>query len=74
VAKALAAEGAQLLILVRKSSNLANIEGIPGDTHLGDLARPETLRAALVGCDALFMWPPITGCGFAILRRCTASM
>jgi dihydroflavonol-4-reductase len=53
VAKALAAEGAQLLMLVRKSSNLANIEGIPGETHLGDLARPEALRAALVGCDDL---------------------
>ena len=53
VAKALAAEGAELRLLVRKTSNLANIEGIPGDTHLGDLARPETLRAALGGCDAV---------------------
>ena len=53
VAKALAAEGAELRILVRKTSNLANIEGIPGETYLGDLARPESIRAALDGCDAV---------------------
>ena len=40
-------------MLVRKSSNLANIEGISGETYLGDLARPEALRAALGGCDAV---------------------
>ena len=40
-------------ILVRKTSNLANIEGIPGETYLGDLARPESIRAALDGCDAV---------------------
>jgi dihydroflavonol-4-reductase len=53
VAKALTAEGAELRMLVRKSSNLANIEGISGETYLGDLARPEALRAALGGCDAV---------------------
>ena len=53
VAQALAAEGADLRLLVRKSSNLANLEGIPGDTHLGDLARPELLAPALAGCDAV---------------------
>jgi dihydroflavonol-4-reductase len=53
VARALAAEGAQLRLLVRKTSNLANLEGIDGDTHVGDLARPETLRAALEECDAV---------------------
>ena len=53
VAKALAAEGAELRILVRKTSNLANIEGIPVETYLGDLARPESIRAALDGCDAV---------------------
>jgi dihydroflavonol-4-reductase len=53
VARALAAEGADLRLLVRKSSNLANLEGIPGDTHLGDLARPELLAPALAGCDAV---------------------
>jgi dihydroflavonol-4-reductase len=53
VAKALAAEGAELRMLVRKTSNLKNLEGIPGDTHLGDLAEPETLRSGLAGCDAV---------------------
>jgi len=53
VAKALAAEGAELRILVRKTSNLSNLEGIPGDTHMGDLAEPESIRPALEGCDAV---------------------
>jgi dihydroflavonol-4-reductase len=53
VARALAADGADLRILVRKTSNLANLEGIAGDTHVGDLSEPETLRSALAGCDAV---------------------
>ncbi len=53
VARALAAEGADLRLLVRKTSNLANLEGIPGDTFVGDLAQPESLRPALAGCDAV---------------------
>jgi dihydroflavonol-4-reductase len=53
VARALAAEGAQLRMLVRKTSNLANLEGIAGETHLGDLAEPESIRTALAGCDAM---------------------
>ena len=53
VALALAAEGADLRLLVRKTSNLANLEGIPGETHVGDLAEPESLRPALAGCDAV---------------------
>jgi dihydroflavonol-4-reductase len=53
VARALAAEGADLRLLVRKSSNLANLEGIPGETCVGDLAQPESLSPALAGCDAV---------------------
>ena len=53
VARALAAEGAQLRLLVRKSSNLKNLEGIAGDTHVGDLQEPDSLRPALAGCDAV---------------------
>jgi dihydroflavonol-4-reductase len=49
----LAAEGAQLRLLVRKTSNLANLEGIAGETHVGDLSEPESLRPALAGCDAV---------------------
>jgi dihydroflavonol-4-reductase len=53
VALALAAEGADLRLLVRKTSNLANLEGIRGETHLGDLSDPESIRPALSGCDAV---------------------
>jgi dihydroflavonol-4-reductase len=57
VAKALAAEGAELRLLVRKSSNLANLEGIKigagGETVVGDLLDPDSLRSALQGCDAV---------------------
>jgi dihydroflavonol-4-reductase len=53
VAKALAAEGADLLLLTRKSSNLANLEGIKGETVVGDLADPESLRSAVVGVEAV---------------------
>jgi len=53
VAKALAAEGAALRLLVRKTSNLQNLEGIAGDTVVGDLASPESFAPALSGCDAV---------------------
>ena len=53
VARALASEGAELRMLVRKTSNLASLEGIPGETHVGDLAQPESLKPALSGCDAV---------------------
>src|ERR1039458_8339845 len=53
VARALAADGAQMRLLVRKTSNLANLEGIAGETHVGDLADPESLKPALAGCDAV---------------------
>jgi dihydroflavonol-4-reductase len=53
VARALAAEGADLRMLVRRTSNLANLEGIAGETHVGDLSEPESLRSGLAGCDAV---------------------
>jgi dihydroflavonol-4-reductase len=53
VAKALAAEGADLRLLVRKSSNLSNLEGIAGETVVGDLAKPEGFKGAFDGCDAV---------------------
>jgi dihydroflavonol-4-reductase len=53
VAKALSAEGAELRLLVRKTSNLRNLEGIRGDTFVGDLANPEPIKNALAGCDAV---------------------
>src|SRR3984957_7087778 len=53
VAKAPAREGPQLRLLVRKTSNLSNLEGIPGDTVVGDLADPDSIKPALQGCDAV---------------------
>jgi len=53
VARALAEQGADLRLLVRKTSNLANLEGIRGDTYVGDLMQPESLRGGLAGCDAV---------------------
>ena len=53
VAHALAAQGADLRFLVRKNSNLANLKGLSGDTHVGDLADPASIRPALDGCDAV---------------------
>lgn len=53
VAGELAAQGASLRILVRKTSNLANLEGIAGDIHVGDLSDPASIAPALAGCDAV---------------------
>jgi dihydroflavonol-4-reductase len=53
VARALAERGAELRMLVRRTSVLDSLEDIPGDTHVGDLGDPESLRTALAGCDAV---------------------
>ncbi len=53
VALALAAEGADLRMLVRKTSKLANLEGIRGETVVGDLAEPAGLKSALGDCEAV---------------------
>ena len=53
VAKALAVQGADLVFLVRKSSNLANLKGIAGETVIGDLLNAESYAPALQGCDAV---------------------
>jgi dihydroflavonol-4-reductase len=53
VARAFAAQGAALRLLVRKTSNLANLEGIAGDTFTGDLTDPKPIKNALEGCDAV---------------------
>ncbi len=53
VAKALAEQGADLRLLVRKTSRLSNLEGIAGDTVVGDLSKPESYAPALEGCDAV---------------------
>jgi dihydroflavonol-4-reductase len=53
VARAYAAQGAELRLLTRATSNKAALEGLAADVVVGDLREPEGLRAALRGCDAL---------------------
>jgi dihydroflavonol-4-reductase len=53
VARELASRGADLRLLVRRTSNLANIEGLAAETATGDLLDPESLRSAIRGCDAV---------------------
>ena len=53
VARALAAEGATLRLLVRPTSDLRNLEGIAGERVTGDLREPASLRAGLQDCEAL---------------------
>jgi dihydroflavonol-4-reductase len=53
VAREVAARGADLRLLVRPTSNLANLEGLAAETVTGDLLQPESLRAAVRGCDAV---------------------
>lgn len=53
VARAYVDAGAELRLLTRASSNLRLLEGVGGERVVGDLRQPETLRAALRGCEAL---------------------
>ncbi len=54
VARAYAAQGAELRLLTRSTSNLSGIEGLSGaETVVGDLRKAEALRSAIAGCDAL---------------------
>jgi dihydroflavonol-4-reductase len=53
VARAYAAQNAELRLLTRKTSNLAAIEDLSAEIVVGDLRQPESLRPAIRGCDAL---------------------
>jgi dihydroflavonol-4-reductase len=54
VARALAAQGAELRLLVRKTSKLDNIAELQAETAEGDLRDPESLKKAMAGCDYVF--------------------
>src|SRR3954467_14301909 len=54
VADHLAARGADLRLLVRKTSNRANIEALKADRATGDLTDPESLKKAMRGCEFVF--------------------
>jgi dihydroflavonol-4-reductase len=53
VAREAASMGAELRLLVRKTSRLDNLAGIQADTVVGDLMEPESFRGAIAGCDAV---------------------
>jgi len=54
VARALEAQGAQLRLLVRPTSNLKNLEGLKAKTATGDLRDPASLEKAMAGCEVVF--------------------
>jgi dihydroflavonol-4-reductase len=54
VARVLAEQGAELRLLVRKTSDVRNIEGLKADRFEGDLRDPASFEKAMAGCDALF--------------------
>jgi dihydroflavonol-4-reductase len=65
VARELAAQGADLRLLVRSSSNTKNLDGLNADRVIGDLRDPESLKKAVAGCDYVFhiaadyrLWTP----------------
>ncbi len=54
VARALAARGTKLRLMVRAGSPRANLDHINAEIFVADLADPATLRAAVQGCRYLF--------------------
>jgi dihydroflavonol-4-reductase len=54
VARALAAQGADLRLLVRSKSRLDNIADLRAETATGDLREPQSLKKAMQGCEFVF--------------------
>jgi len=54
VARLLAEQGAELRLLVRKTSRTDLIDAIEADRVTGDLTDPASLKQGMAGCDAVF--------------------
>src|SRR5260221_1414096 len=54
VARALAAQGTELRLLVRSTSRTDNIADLRAEVAKGDLREPESLKKAMAGCDFVF--------------------
>lgn len=54
VARAVAATGTDVRVLVRQDSELDNLDGLPVEHVHGDLRNPDSLRHALAGCRQLY--------------------
>ena len=50
----LAAQGAQLRVLVRPTSDLRNLQGLSAETATGDLRDSASIERAMAGCDTVF--------------------
>jgi len=53
-ARALAAQGADLRLLVRGASNTKNIDDLKADRVVGELGDPASLEKGMEGCDVVF--------------------
>jgi dihydroflavonol-4-reductase len=54
VARVLAAQGAQVRVLVRPTSDLRNLQGLSAETATGDLRDSASIERAIAGCDTVF--------------------
>lgn len=54
VTRAVVAKGDEVRVLVRPSSNLKNLDGLPVETVEGDLQNLSSLQKALAGCQGLY--------------------
>ena len=54
VVRRLAADGHDIRVLVRPTSDRRNLEGLAVEIVEGDLSQPETLKPAVAGCDSVF--------------------
>ena len=54
VLRRVAASGIRPRALVRRGADRRNLAGVDCEIIEGDLARPETLPAAVAGCEAVF--------------------
>ena len=72
VARALAAQGADLRLLVRATSRLDNIADLRAETATGDLREPESLKKAMAGCEFVFHVAADYRFGCATRTRCIA--
>ncbi|CAG0998790.1 NAD(P)H dehydrogenase (quinone) [Anaerolineae bacterium] len=59
VVKQLATQGAQVRAFVHSPQNAAAIQGLDVEITLGDLGQPETIKAALIGAEKLFLLSPL---------------
>jgi len=54
VARVLSDQGADLRLLIRRTSNLKNLDGLKAETATGDLRDPSSLEKGMSGCDSVF--------------------